>query len=280
MSAADKTENAKVVLNADNSIALRDYFEWETVAAVEAKAKELDSRLPDNKPLYFVINSGGGDVNAGLELIETLKHLNRPVVTVTIFAASMGFQTVQGLGTRYVQSNGTLMAHRARGGFSGEFPGQLDSRYGYWLKRINRLDAQAVARTNGKHTIESFHNLIANEYWCDGQDCVNDGFADAVVDARCDDSLKGTTNKVQHFEFFGKTIELRTVMDKCPLVTGVLSYEVYVNGKSLYTFIDNGESKTWNTDNKSFSEAEIKIIIDRVDNIISDKNNRTIRKSY
>ncbi len=127
------------------------------------------------------------------------------------------------------------MSHKASGGFSGEFPGQLDSRYSYYLKRIARLDERVVARTSGKHTFDSYRNLTENEYWCDGQDCVKEGFADRVVVASCNATLTGTESvSVDKFFLMGKSIEIIAVMDKCPLNTNALKYEIFVDGEPLF----------------------------------------------
>ncbi len=227
--------NDKVILTKENTVVLNKVFTGESVANLTVEAKALDSSSSSKEPIYLVINSPGGMIDAGIELIENLSAMNRPVKTINLWSASMGFHTAQGLEERLITKDGTLMSHKASGGFSGEFPGQLDSRYGYYLKRVLRLDEKVVLRTNGKHTLESYRNLTENEFWCDGQDCVDQGLADRVIVATCDASLKGTENvSIEKFMIFGKSVDIVAVMDKCPLNTNALKYEVYVDGSPLF----------------------------------------------
>ncbi len=244
-------KTVKVVLTKDNMLVINDYFYGQSVANISQKARELDAKMPAKDPLFLVINSGGGSIEAGIELIENLNRLNRPVHTITIFSASMGFQTVQGVnGQRLIQGEGTLMSHKARGGFFGEFPGQLDSRYRHYLTRVTNLDKKVVSRTKGKHTLKSYSNLIENEYWCDAKECIGQGLADAVVNASCDTSLNGTHNVLyDRFLYMGHVIEIVDTYSDCPIITYELDWNVYIDGEPLF-----GTYKNAKTENKTTTE--------------------------
>lgn len=242
--AAQKANDNELVLNSDNTILLDDIIEDTSVAQVMQKAQTLDSKLASGDPIYLVLSSPGGSIQDGLEMITMLKGLNRPVNTVTFFAASMAFQTVQGLGTRYITHFGTLMAHKAKGMFSGEFPGQIDSRYVFYIKRLNELDKIAVARTGGKLTDKSFKDLYAQEVWIDGFDSEQYGLADKVVTVKCDHSLNGTRSKF--FNFMGFSVEL--VFSQCPNILGTLDIKALMQTDKglmpLTDFLQKGGSFT------------------------------------
>lgn len=253
----------KVTLTKDNMLVINDYFYGQAVATVSQKARELDAKLPAKDPLFLVINSGGGSIEAGIELIENLNRLNRPVHTITVFAASMGFQTVQGVsGKRLIQAEGTLMSHKAWGVFYGEFPGQLDSRYRHYLTRVQNLDKKVVARTKGKHTLASYSKLIEPELWCDGTACINEGMADNVVNASCDSSLNGTHEKLwDRFMYMGHIIEIVDIYSDCPIITYELNYQIYVDGEPLFeTYKEKRAEKEANKNRKEdvYSYRKIK----------------------
>lgn len=222
-----KAATTELILTSDNVIVLNQEFDDMTTATVMKQAQDLDAKLKSNEALYLVLYTPGGSIQAGLELIEFFNGLNRPVHTVTLFAASMGFQTVQGIkGSRYITKYGTLMAHKPRGGFIGEFPGQIDSRLGYYLKRINELDETVVKRSNGKYKdIKEWQAVYANEHWVDGFNAINEGLVDSIVSLKCDHSLNG--NAVVPYHFFGFTIMV--TFSKCPAIQGPLGVEAQIH---------------------------------------------------
>ena len=221
-----------IVLSADNALLFDQAFEPTTVAKLLDKAKELDANLPQNYPMFLVMFSPGGSIDAGIEMANVLKSLNRPVHTITVFAASMGFQTVQQLDNRYILSLGELMSHNARGQFSGEFGqdgSQIDSRYQHWMRRILSLDKQTVKRTNGKQTLKSYRKAYENELWIMGEEAVKEGYADAVASVSCDSTLKGTYEETYVRRYFGFKVTFVITKSKCPLILSPIEYQVFVN---------------------------------------------------
>jgi len=223
---------ADVTLTKRNTLVMNKEFTSDVTAQLAVKAKKLDEALAPGEVIYLVLNTPGGSIFAGLEFIENLNSLKHRVDTVTIFAASMGFQTVQQVtGNRYIVENGTLMSHKASGGIEGEFPGQLDSRYRYILSVVTEMDRKNAVRTKGKHTLESYQSLIENEYWCAPGDCLKEGFIDAKATVRCDNTLSGTYEEVvEELSMLGMNLQLLATFADCPTITSPLALRVKIDG--------------------------------------------------
>jgi len=223
----------EIILTKDNTLILNRKVDGQSVSKLMGDARSLDANLKSGYPMYLFLDTPGGSIQAGLELIEFLKGINRPIHTVTLYAASMGWQIVQHLGNRHVLEYGVLMSHKARGGFSGEFGGgesQLDSRYDLWLRRLMTMDKKTVKRTNGKKTLKQYWSEYDNELWLTGAESVKNGYADSVVSVRCDNSLQG--ERKEEFSFMGFKVKL--LFDKCPTRAYPLGVEAFIRTNKGY----------------------------------------------
>lgn len=220
-----------VILSKSNLLLLNTEVNGEATAKIIASAKELDAAmskgiLANNKPLYVFLNTPGGSIQSGLEMIEALHGIGRQINTVILFAASMGWQISQNLDDRLILKNGVLMSHHATGEFQGSFggvnPSQVDARYQLWLDRVRELDEQTVRRTNGKQTYESYTKQYDHEMWLTGTKAVEQGYADRIVLVKCDASLSGVTSRTA--EAFGFSIAFD--LDNCPINTSPMNVRV------------------------------------------------------
>lgn len=205
-----------ITLDVDNTLNIRVPFDdgllTETFKGVTKAA------LVTKKPLYVVIRSPGGSVETGQNLIQSLQGLKRPVHTVTLFAASMGFQTVQNLGTRYITPTGTLMSHRMSGGVGGEFGGNLESRYKHASRMGDNLDIIAAKRMG--ITLEAYKAMVGPEYWVDGKDAIDAKAADKIAHIVCTQRLLDSNESVKLQTLFGAvTINF----SGCPLINNPVS---------------------------------------------------------
>ena len=243
--------NAKtVVLTDQNSMSLNGKVDGASMTALSARLQELN-KIETQEPIYLVVNSPGGSIYDGFDFIRFAKTSKRPIHTITILAASMAFQIVEALGDRYVTDYSTLMSHRAKGGFEGEFPGQLNSRYEHVMSHILEQDQQVVSRTKGKQTLESYARLIANEYYANSSKAIKDGFADEKVEVSCDKSLDGSNDQKVDLGLFAVDV----AFSNCPLIVSPLSIKVargfeYVEINKIN--IDNEYNKIFEIRNVKF----------------------------
>lgn len=214
---ANSSSNKTIILTEKNTLILRNIIDDQSVVGVQNQAIRLSSSISEKNTIYLFLDTPGGDIQAGYSLINTLNGLPQRVDTITNFAGSMGFITAQSLGRRYVLPTGTFMSHRARGGLSGQIPGELNSRLLFFTGVLDAQDGVIASRLGlSKRT---YQNLVINEYWTSGTNSVSNRVADEVVNVRCNKTLsEGKTEEVM-YTFFG-TVTL--VYSSCPLISAPL----------------------------------------------------------
>lgn len=214
-----KVYNVKkvITLEAKNTIVYRGPVTSQSVSDIMNKLQQASNRVSKNTPLYLVLDSPGGSVFDGLNLIDFANALPQKVNTITLFGASMAFHIAQNLDTRYIPTTGTMMSHRARGGVKGQFDGELETRYKMVKRALDYMDYKVSKRMDMK--LKDYKKMIKDEYWVHGFDAVGDKAADEQVLIRCGSSLGGT-EEVLLRSFFGT---IRAEFSKCPLIRAPLS---------------------------------------------------------
>jgi ATP-dependent Clp protease protease subunit len=204
----------KITLTKKNSVVFNDVVTSLSVSKAQYQLLTLDATLPKGEPIYLVLDTPGGSVFAGNMFTDFVKGLNRPVHTVTLFSASMGFHFVQSLGTRYITRSGKLMSHRVSiGGLRGQIPGEAISRLNMIIEESNEMD-EVVALRLGMD-LNEYRNLIYDEFWGGPSKSKKYNMIDEVADVTCGSDLTGT-RKETVFTFFGP---LDLVWSECPLIT-------------------------------------------------------------
>jgi ATP-dependent protease ClpP protease subunit len=207
-------------LSERNTVVYRSDVSAISAARLQNEVLKKSRNLPKGAPLYLVLDTPGGDIMAGNQFIDLAKSLGRPVHTITIFAASMGFNIAQRLDTRYILPSGTLMAHRAYvAGVEGQIPGEFLTAAATLYRLVTKMEKQNAQRLG--ISPEEYTALVKDEYWVDGEDAVRQGAADRLVSLQCDSSLDGSYYETV-MTFFGPvTLEWA----KCPAVTAPLGFK-------------------------------------------------------
>lgn len=213
-----------VVLEKKNTAVLRLPFTSDTVSTLQQQLIDLSNKLPKNEPIYLYLDTPGGSISAGQELISSVKGLPVEVKTITSFSASMGYITVQSLGERLILPHGTLMSHRAFIGMEGQIPGEFNTRAKFYQDAVEEIETHVASRVGLNHT--DYAKLIKDEYWVAGNKAVESKHADAVVIVKCGQDLQGS--HVEKLQTFFGTVEVE--WSDCPLIAAPIS----VNFAGLY----------------------------------------------
>jgi ATP-dependent protease ClpP protease subunit len=213
-------KSESLILKADNTVSLSTQVNAESVTAAMLDIQRLN-QIETDEPILLVLNTPGGSVFDGLDFIRFAKTSRRPIHTVTIFAASMGFQIVQALpGKRYMAEFGVLMSHRAAvSGVSGQYPGELNVRVNFFQEISEVMDA-GVAKRAGI-TLKEYQDLIHDEYYATPSKAISARFADENADLSCDASMQGT--HIQEVETMFGIAEV--TYSNCPLIVNFLKAE-------------------------------------------------------
>lgn len=152
-----------------NFIALDDFL---------ADLDELGTK--DNITVH--INSVGGSLYAGLAIYNRLRALSANIITINdSLAASAASIIFQAGNTRKVNAGSNLMIHGAAGFLYGYYQVPDLKSAIKSLESANKTAAAAYAQATGKDAAE-IKTLMDKETWMTGQEAVDMGFADELID--------------------------------------------------------------------------------------------------
>jgi ATP-dependent Clp protease protease subunit len=216
-----KEGEEEVLASDNNTVLLSDEVNDETMARLLKEILQKDAKLKSGEPIYIILNTPGGSVSAGEDLIEALNKLNRPIHTITLYAASMGSNISNRLGKRLSHPNGLYMYHRMRSFSYGQVPGEYNTDVEQTLAMADRLDNTNATRM--KLSLSDYRAKVINEYYTRGKQAVAENSADAVAVIKCDAAL---INKeiTQKFYFWGLEIVIK--YSGCPSIIGPISVEI------------------------------------------------------
>lgn len=215
----------RIVLTSKNTVVINAEVSDESMSKALVDIHKLYHA--GSTEIYLVLNTPGGSVDAGSLFIDVAKRFPIPIHTVTIFAASMGYQIVQGLGKRYILESGTLMSHRASGGMRGEFYGNLDTRIDWIKQGVDHLDKVAADRIG--ISLAEYKELVRDELWLVGQNAIDKKNADIIADVICGPDLMGSHKETVN-TIFGSYV---ATFSNCPIITYPLEIQSVDESKEL-----------------------------------------------
>lgn len=207
-----------ITLTATNHVLLRNEVNDQTMTKLTKELSTLVSKRGSaTYPIYLVLDSPGGSIDAGSMFIEYAKSVPN-LQTITIFAASMAAGIVEALpGKRSILESGIIMFHRASGGVSGQFEsGELESRLDLYKRIVRQME-----NTNAKRmdlSLSTYKSLVKDEFWILGEEAVSKNAADAVINIVCSEALINSSSS-ETFLAFG-IFPVQVQFSKCPLLRG------------------------------------------------------------
>ncbi len=204
---AIEQSNDLVKLTEDNFVVLRGTIDGQS-------SSKLISELLDkkSKELYVYLITGGGSVTSGMQIIQTLKALEKSgtkINCITNVGLSMGFVITQYCQNRLVMDSSILMQHQASFGVKGPM-NNVNSYVEFIRSMINEVDIYQSNRMN--LTLHDFKEKTRDDWWLIGSEAVRNNAADKIVYVLCD--FKNQFVKEEVETLFG-TIKL--TYSKCPV---------------------------------------------------------------
>jgi|WetSurMetagenome_2_1015567.scaffolds.fasta_scaffold281785_1 ATP-dependent protease ClpP protease subunit len=237
--------NTNIKLSKDNFVILRQEVTEQSISKLELELTDkVAKRGNKDYPIYLLLDSPGGSIDAGLSFIEFAKTIPN-LHTITIFAASMASGIVESLpGTRNIINSGILMFHRAKGGVQGQFEdGELESRLGIYKRIVVNLLEQTNA-DRLKLSLTEYKSKVKDELWIGGFEAVEQKAADTKVNIECSSELV-TDKQIETF-LIGGLFPVKVAFSGCPLVRGG-----EVVDKNFEAKYNEYRSEKWSIGNKS-----------------------------
>lgn len=170
-------------INVNGDIISNDYkwiYDWlDYESCCPKDIRNAISELEDGEELQVVINSPGGDVQAGQEIYSVLKASNHPViVNVQSMAASAASMIAMAGDKVRISPVALLMIHNCSTSASGDYRDMQHTAE--VLQTVNAAIVEAYKAKTGKGDAE-LQEMMDKETWLTANQCIENGFADEII---------------------------------------------------------------------------------------------------
>ena len=223
-----------IELKKDNFVSLRETIDQDVSSRLLVKLNNIETK---HDIIYLYINSPGGDVIAGLEIINYIKSLqkrSKQIICISHNAMSMAFAIFQYCSQRYILYSSTLMQHQMSLKVQGKLY-DINSRMSYLNTLENKLNQDQASRLG--MSVQNFTNLIQNDWWLYSEDIIKYKAADKIVSLYCSFDNYDETILVQ--TLFG---DVQVKYSACPLI----NYPIHITYPTL-NFAEDKKSEFMNT---------------------------------
>lgn len=186
VSAATSTKS--VTLTPTNFTAIRGVVDHNSVHT----ALDTISKSDKSKPFYLFLDTPGGDVIAGRDMVYYLNTTDRNVVCIARTAISMGFHIFEdGCKTRLITSDSILMTHQIAGGTEGHLNDILVQAD--FLKKLEYFFDDLASKRMGI-SFKEYEAKLNPEFWTIGsKEVMKANEADSEVSVSCSKELEAVT---------------------------------------------------------------------------------------
>jgi ATP-dependent Clp protease protease subunit len=135
----------------------------------------------DKKDISFYINSPGGDITAGLAILDTMNHIKPDVSTICVgLAASMGsvLLSAGAKGKRFVLPNSEVMIHQPWGGAQGQ-AADIEISARRILKARETLN-KILAKNTGQ-SLKKIEADVDRDFFMNAEESVKYGIVDKIL---------------------------------------------------------------------------------------------------
>lgn len=155
-----------------------NWLEYESCCPADIR-KAAAELTDENEELRVIINSPGGDVQAGQEIYSILKDVkNHVTIEVQSMAASAASMIAMAGDTVKMSPVALLMIHNASTCTSGDYRDMQHTAD--VLQTVNTAIMQAYIAKTGK-TEDELRDMMDRETWLTANQCLKNGFADEII---------------------------------------------------------------------------------------------------
>ena len=169
----------------DRTVFINGPISTEMSHVIVAQMLFLESEDPD-KDIYVYVNSGGGEVTAGMAIYDTFQFIKPDISTVVMGqACSMGSCLAQAgtPGKRLILPNARHMIHQPSGGASGQAT-DIQIQAQEILKMKKYLTEIYVKHNTAGKTFEELTADMERDNFMSAEEAVDYGLADKIISKR------------------------------------------------------------------------------------------------